>query len=63
MVHRQVVGSEERFHLMRYWRAEEGICSQLEEILSQPSWELPVDLTETKFSRIQSDPDQMNAAR
>ena len=31
----QVVGTEERFHLARYWRAEEGIVTVLEDILAQ----------------------------
>ena len=29
----EIKGAEERFHLMRFWRAEEGICSHLQDIL------------------------------
>ena len=28
----EIKGTEERFHLMRFWRAEEGICSHLHDI-------------------------------
>ena len=60
---REVKGAEERFHLMRYWKAEESICSSLESVLLSPSWELDVDMTDPKFERIQADGAQMAAAR
>ena len=31
--------------------------------LREPDWELPVDLEEPQFARIQADGDQMRAAR
>merc|ERR1740128_211616 len=62
LVH-QVVGAQERFHLARYWRGEEGIIDEMWKILREEPWELPVDLTESQFSRIQADAKQMQAAR
>eukprot|EP00092_Neocalanus_flemingeri_P026030 GFUD01028215.1.p1 GENE.GFUD01028215.1~~GFUD01028215.1.p1 ORF type:complete len:1265 (+),score=407.13 GFUD01028215.1:55-3849(+) len=59
---REMKGAEERFHLMRYWKAEESICSSLESILLSPTWELDVDLTDPRFERIQADGAQMAAA-
>ena len=63
IVKREVKGAEERFHLMRYWRAEESICESLESILLSPSWVPVVDLDDNRFERIQSDAAQMGAAK
>jgi len=63
IIKREVKGAEERFHLMRYWKAEESICESLESVLLSPTWVLDVDLTEPRFERIQADGAQMTAAK
>merc|ERR1719233_811257 len=60
---REVKGAEVRFHLMRYWKAEESICESLESVLLAPAWILDVDLTDSRFERLQGDAAQMTAAR
>ena len=63
VVRRQVKAPHERFHLMRYWKAEESICESLKSVLTQQEMVLDVDLQDERFARIQSDPKQMAAAR
>ena len=63
IVRRQVKDAVERFHLMRYWKAEESICNSLEEIMTADAIAHKVDLQDERFSRIQSDKAQMTAAR
>jgi len=63
VLRRQVKGSEERFHLMRYWKAEEEICTNFATIMLRPPWDLGVDVTLPEFSRLHDDKDQMLAAR
>jgi len=62
VLRRQVKGSEERFHLMRYWRAEEEICRNFATILLSPPWDLGVDVSQEEFARLHDDEDQMMAA-
>ena len=64
VVRREVRGAEERFHLAKYWRAEEGIARGLREVLERPPWVLAVDLEDqARFARIHGDREQMAAAR
>ena len=64
VVRREVRGAEERFHLAKYWRAEEGIVRGLREVLERPPWVLAVDLEDqARFARIHGDREQMAAAR
>ena len=63
IVVRQVKDSQERFHLMRYWKAEESICESLEHVINVGDLVLKVDLEDERFSRIQGDTAQMAAAR
>ena len=63
VVRRQVKAPHERFHLMRYWKAEESICESLKTVLTEEEMVLEVDLTEDRFARIKADPQQMAAAR
>ena len=63
IVVRQVKDSQERFHLMRYWKAEESICESLEHVMNVGDLVLKVDLEDERFSRIQGDRAQMAAAR
>ena len=64
VVKRQVVeGDQERFHLMKYWIAEESIRRSLKRVLTEQEMVLDVDLQDERFARIKSDPKQMAAAR
>ena len=64
ILRREVRGTEERFHLNRYWKAEEGIVKCLEELLEGPAWRLEVNLEDKeRFERIQGDGAQMAAAK
>ena len=59
VVKRQVKNAEVRFHLMRYWKAEESICESLESVLTEQEIVLDVDLEDESFQRIRGDPEQM----
>ena len=63
IVWREVKGTEERFYLMRYWKAEESVCKSLEYLLLSPNWSLNVDLRDSRFDRIRQDVDQLTAAK
>ena len=57
VVKRQVVeGDQERFHLMKYWIAEESIRRSLKRVLTEQEMVLDVDLQDERFARIKSDP-------
>ena len=62
-IRREMKGTEERFYLMKYWKAEESVCKSLESLLLSPSWSLNIDLSDSRFERIQTDADQMKAAK
>ena len=59
VVKRQIKNAEERFHLMRYWKAEESVCESLMSVLTEEDIPLPVDLEDERFNRIKADPEQM----
>ena len=59
VVKRQIKNAEERFHLMRYWKAEESVCESLMSVLTEEDIHLPVDLEDERFNRIKADPEQM----
>ena len=63
IVKREVKNAEERFHLMRFWKAEESICESVQEIMMSGDMHLDVDLQHERFSRLHSDRAQMAAAR
>ena len=63
IVKREVKSAIERFHLMRYWKAEDSICESLEEILEKDDIDHNVDLNHERFERIQKDSQQMLAAK
>lgn len=60
---REVKNAAERFHMMRYWKAEDSICESLEEILEKDDIDHKVDLNHERFERIQKDSQQMLAAK
>ena len=63
ILRREVKNAAERFHLMRYWKAEDSVCQSLEEILEKDDIDHNVDLNHVRFERIQKDSQQMLAAK